>query len=321
MVALAIWILLFVTAPGLTATESVAEEVSPQRAENGSGSNDALRAYLQLQEQIHGTQLLLERQRKEAQESVTALKEAVLGQRERELNAMQSTNQLLLRVAAGFGVVGFLAMVVTAYLQWRAVTRLAEVASMLPAARTALPAPAAASELQLLGAGAAEQSSQRLFGALSQLEKRILELEHTARPAVSESAMVTSTGTNGNDAKHALDAAGEVEAEKDHDSILLAKAQSLLDLDKASEAVEVINGVLAHEPENAEALVKKGMALEQLRQVDQALECYDRAIGLNEGLTIAYLQKGGLFNRLERYEEALKCYELALKAQERAHHA
>lgn len=314
---------------GLCAAETVAGESTPARAESGSNSNESLRAYLQLQEQIHNTQLSLERDRKEGREAVAALKEAVIGQRESALGqlgrevsslniAMQNTNMLLVKIAAGFVVVGFLAMVITAFLQWRAVTRLAEVAAMIPRARQALPAPSVGVETPLFSNAAAEQSSQRLFGALTQLEKRIHELEHTAHPASAESTPVTATGTNGN-GSHTLDA--EHSQEKDHDAVLLAKAQSLLDLEKGEQALEAINEILLNEPNNPEALVKKGIALEQLRQTEEALRCYDRAIELNGGLTIAYLQKGGLFNRMERYEEALQCYEQALRAQEKAHHA
>jgi tetratricopeptide (TPR) repeat protein len=158
------------------------------------------------------------------------------------------------------------------------------------------------------------QSSTRLFGALTSLEKRILELEHTTHPHLSSGASAESTpNVNGAQAN-----GHRPEGEEDHLTLLLAKGQSLLNLDKAGEALACFEAVLQTEPHHGEALVKKGIALEQLRQVDEALRCYDQAIAANGGLTIAYLQKGGLFNRLERYEEALQCYELALHSQERA---
>jgi tetratricopeptide (TPR) repeat protein len=303
------------SAQAVTNSEPVTPDVSSVASSN---ANEALRAFLQLQEQIHLTQLSLERDRKESREAAAALREAVIGQRERELNAMQNTNSLLLRVAAGFGVIGFLAMVVTAFLQWRAVTRLAEVAAMLPGmTRPALPGAGETAATPLISNAATEQSSQRLFGALSQLEKRIHELEHTSHPAAPESGAVTATGTNGNGSHGTT-----LEApEKEKDSPLLARAQSLLDLEKGDQALGVINEILLNDPTNAEVLVKKGIAHEQLRQLDEALRCYERAIELNGSLTIAYLQKGGLFNRMERYEEALQCYEQALRAQEKAHHA
>jgi tetratricopeptide (TPR) repeat protein len=171
----------------------------------------------------------------------------------------------------------------------------------------------------LLGAGDVAQAGGKLSSVLAQLEKRILELEHTTHPAAEAKVIAAGTnaltsappnGTSGENGHHEV---------AEHDTALLAKGQSLLDMDKAAEALECFEEILRAQPDHAEALVKKGIALEQLRRMDEALQCYDRAIAANGDLTIAYLQKGGLFNRLERYEEALQCYERALHAQEKAH--
>lgn len=302
-----------------------AEDTPP---ETSFSSNDTLRAYLQLQEQLHATQLALERNRQETEslaarnaEAVAArfqaIEQALTAKRSNELEGlelrMQSTNQLLLVVAGTIASVGFLVLLLTAYLQWRAVNRLTEFSAMVTnAGRAALPP--AMPDAQLLGGGAMAPSSTRLFGALTSLEKRILELEHTTHPHLSGGASAEST-PSGNGAQ----ANGHrPEGEGEHLTLLLAKGQSLLNLDKAGEALACFEAVLQAEPNHGEGLVKKGIALEQLRQVDEALRCYDQAIAANGGLTIAYLQKGGLFNRLERYEEALQCYELALHSQERA---
>lgn len=302
-----------------------AEEPAP---ETGFGSNDTLRAYLQLQEQLHATQIALERNRQETEtlaarnaETVAArfqaLEQALTDKRSAELDAleqrMQSTHRLLLIVAGTIAVVGFLVLLFTAYLQWRAVNRLAEFSAMAQAANRAALPPLVA-ETQLLSGGAAAQSTTRLFGALTSLEKRILELEHTTHPSLSGAANAEAA-PNGNRTPPQDDRNG---GEGDHKNLLLAKGQSLLNLDKAGEALACFEEILSTEPNHGEALVKKGLALEQLRQEDEALRCYDRAIAANGGLTIAYLQKGGLFNRLERYEEALQCYEQALHSQEQA---
>jgi tetratricopeptide (TPR) repeat protein len=291
-------------------------------------SAEALRSYLQLQEQIHATQQALERNRQEAEtlaarnaEVVTTrlhlLEQAVSAQRARELEAMQSTNRLLLIMAGSFAGVGFIAMVLTAYLQWRAVNRLAEfTASLAGAGRTALPA-AGGPDLRLAGSRTTEQANERLFGALNRLEERIHELEHHAQITLPDAA--ASGGPIGDPAASQTpgsDANGQ-EASQSHLALLLAKGQSLLSLDKASEALACYDEILASEPNHREALVKKGMALEQMRRIDEALGCYDRAIAADASLTIAYLQKGGLYNRLERYDEALQCYEQALRTQEK----
>lgn len=293
-------------------------------------SNETLRSYLQLQEQLHATQLALERNRQESEalaarnaEAVAArfkaIEAAVGTQRLAEMDSMQKTlqsnNRLMLIVGGSIASVGFFVLLATGYLQWRSVNRLAEFSTLIQSARAALAAPAQnQTEAQLLGTGETAQSNGRLFGALTQLEKRIHELEHTAHEPTQAQALTAGTGNTGADAIAHSDNGGH----SDHNSLLIAKGQSLLNMEKPSEALACFEEILKAEPNHAEALVKKGIALEELRQTDEAIRCYDRAIESNADLTIAYLQKGGLFNRLERYEEALQCYEQALHAQEKA---
>lgn len=302
-----------------------------ESAQTNGSSNETLRSYLQLQKQLHETQLALERNRQETEalaaknaEAVAArfkaIEEALTTQRITELEAMKgsmetlersmdSNNRMLMTVAGTIASVGFLVLLLTAYLQWRSVSRLAEFTAVVQSARTALPS--GQTEARLLGEGDVTQSGARLSSALVQLEKRIYELEHTTHHSTGADALSVEPGA----AKIENGQHGHTE----HGAVLLAKGQSLLDMDKASEALESFEQILQTEPNHAEALVKKGIALEELRRMDEALQCYDRAIAANGDLTIAYLQKGGLFNRLERYEEALQCYEQALHAQEKAH--
>jgi tetratricopeptide (TPR) repeat protein len=307
------------------AEETNAPAAPAARTEDATNTVDALRSYLQLQEQLQATQLALERNRRDSEtlaarnaEAIAMrlqlLEQAMSAQRARDLETMQSANRLLLIVAGLFAVMGFAAMLLTAYLQWRAVNRLAEFTALLPAVgRAALPPPGP-TETRLVSAGVTEQSNARLFGALTHLENRILELEHTAHTPLAEktpSPGAAATTTTPSPDAHATN-------HSDHLALLLAKGQSLLNLDKAGEALACYDEVLAQAPNHPEALVKKGVALEQLRQIEDALRCYDSAIAADSSLTVAYLQKGGLFNRLERYEEALQCYEEALRSQEKA---
>jgi len=303
-------------------------------------ASETLRSYLQLQEQLHATQLALERNRQENEalaaqnaEAVAArfkaIEEALATKRITELDAlkgsmetlersMESNNRMLTTVTGAIAVIGFLVLLLTAYLQWRSVSRLAEFTAMVQDARAFLPPPGRV-EAQLLGAGEVAQAGGRLSSALSQLEKRILELEHTTQAPVAAKAVTASTGPAEIHLPNGASGENGQPGQTDHNSVLLAKGQSLLNMDKAAEALECFDQILRAESHHAEALVKKGIALEELRQMDEALQCYDRAIAANGDLTIAYLQKGGLFNRLERYEEALQCYEQALHAQEKAH--
>ena len=301
-----------------------------------SDTNAALRASLELQEQLHASQLALKQNReeraaleKEVAARLKVLEEAVKAQSSSELDAMKQNvatlrkdldgnNRLLLKVGGGIAVVGFFVLLATGYLQWRSVNRLAEFSTLVQSARAALPAPASAVEGQLLGASVTAQSNGRLFGALTDLEKRILELEHTAHLPGDAKVLTAGTGTTATGVSGTGESSHAVQT---HDSLLLAKGQSLLNMDKAAEALACFEEILKAEPNHGEALVKKGIALEELDQPDEAIRCYDHAIATNADLTIAYLQKGGLFNRLERYEEALQCYEQALHAQEKAHQA
>jgi tetratricopeptide (TPR) repeat protein len=196
----------------------------------------------------------------------------------------------------------FLAVLLAAYLQTRALRRFAEIAQALPMNQALQLAGVPAAPL--LGNGTAEANA-RLTVTIERLEKRIRELEggQSTKPALTAGNAAGAAGTSA--------ATGNIEA-------LLAKGQSLLNAGQAAAAVACFDTALALDPQHTEVLVKKGAALEKLAKLDDAIACYDRAIAADGGLTIAYLYKGGVFNRLERYHEALACYEQALKTQERA---
>jgi len=309
----------------------------PGSATNAAGradetnSQETLRSYLQLQEQIHATQLAVERSRTQAEATATetakaftarlqGIEQALASQRAQELAAMQSANKVMLVVAGLFAALGLLAMLFMACFQWRTINRLAEISAALPLAHALGAGPSVAAlgagDPHLVTVGQPEQSNQQLLGALERLEKRIHELEHTAHPPLDESASLNQQikapppPSNG----EPVDAAAAPEAARI--TMLLGKGQSLLNLDQAEEAQGCFDQILALDPSHPEALVKKGAALERLRKLDEAIACYDRAIAADGSLTVAYLYKGGLFNRMERFSEALECYEQALRTQE-----
>ncbi|MEK7707375.1 MAG: tetratricopeptide repeat protein, partial [Verrucomicrobiota bacterium] len=303
-------------------TTNVAEP-PPAKLET-EASPDVMRAYLQLQEQLHATQLAIESNRQEAEAAATrnteavtlrlqALEESLVAQRALELETMRSTNRVMLTVGGVCAAIGFLAMLLTAYLQWRAVSRLTEFSVLSQASLTLGRAPAhsvgaGVADTQPVSSVLTEQVNTRLLGALERLEKRIVELEHTAHPPLGEP----------NSTAGAIPADGAVAGRTDRVTLLLAKGESLLSLDKTEEALACYDEILALETDHSEALVKKGDTLERLRKIDDAISCYDRAIAAGPSLTVAYLHKGSLFNRLERYEEALQCYEQALRTQEKS---
>jgi tetratricopeptide (TPR) repeat protein len=298
-------------------------------------SQEVLRAYLQLQEQLHATQLSIEENQREAKESAAKsaealnnrmdmLEHAISAQRSSELETMQSSNRVMVIVAGAFAVIGFIAMLLMAYFQWRTVNGLAQLSTVLPAPRGLGPGPA----LAALGPGddlpvstdAAEQSNLRLLGALEHLEKRLYQIEHTpaapAEIAATDAAHApkpnsqTNGHSPGNGAEPATAGATPIPE-------LLREGEMLLNRDDAQGALGRFESALALDPANAEALVKKGSALERLQKLDEALDCYNQALAADNSMTIAYLHKGGLCNRLERFQEALDCYERALQSQEK----
>jgi tetratricopeptide (TPR) repeat protein len=294
-------------------------------AEDTNALEAVTRTCIQLQEQLHATQLAIERNRKEADLSATenakvladrlqTIERALATQRAHELEALQSANRIMLIVAGCFAAIGFVAVLLMAWFQWRTVSHLAELSAALPVAR-ALTAPAPMAALgsgdgHVGGASALDLPNQRLLGALDRLEKRIGQLEQTARPPLQPAAPHGNGATPDSAAEPAA-------AEPSRAAALLREGQALLDNDDAEGAVARFEEALTLDPANAEALVKKGAALEKLRRLDEAVVCYDRAIAADSGMTIAWLHKGGLFNRMERFSEALECYEKALLTQEK----
>lgn len=334
-----IHLLLVVTAPATVSAQDGARSEVPGSSEISS-SNDTLRAYLTLQEQVHQAQLAIDERTRQhmeqlAQKSSQALTETslALNSRLQELEHKLSTQRseetkLMLYVLSAFGAISFLAVVVTAYFQWRTVNRLADFSAALPLQRSigAAEQSLAFAEPPLLRPGQIEETNARLIGAVERLEKRILELEHAAQPSLKpaeESDVKPADGSMPFPATEPV----IIHAESEESTIpmdqesrikrLLDRGQALLNEDKPEAAVEAFDAALALEPRHAEVLVKKGLALEKARKLGEAIECYDQAIAVDGNMTIAYLYKGGLCNRMERFNEALECFEKALRTQEK----
>jgi len=301
-----------------------------------SGQSDTnaiemLRSNIQLQEQLHRIQLSIEENRRQTEAAQQAnaqsignrlqlLEKSLANERARDIDAVRSSTRVIWVVACTFGIVGFLAMVLMGY-QWRTVSHLAE--AVMPSDSGLRPGNALTTfgndDTHLLANGSAERSNAQLLSAIALLEKRIQGLEQTGVSAVKVSPPAGSYASPlalASSAESILEPT-QVAAQNDRIDLLLGKGQSLLNMDKAEEALGCFEQALATEPAHPDALLKKAAALERLRKLPEAIECYDQAIAADGALTIAYLHEGGLFNRMERYEEALECYEQALKAQEK----
>jgi tetratricopeptide (TPR) repeat protein len=293
-------------------------------------NTDAVNAFLQIQAQLHETQMSVESNRAETAAvlqhnadalatDIQLLQQNIANQRVNEANSAQTATdsirklQQTLLLVAGIGMLALLLVVIMVFLQLRAATRLIELA-MAPSAlnntQRAMPVVETAAVLPPSARAALEFSNARLLGVIERLEKRILELEHTAHAPLAES------NGNGNGNGH-----GAIKIEETPDerrlNDLIVEGQLFLDTNKADKALTCFDAALEAQPDMAEALIKKAAALEKLERMDDAIACYDRAIEAEDSATTALLQKGGLLNRLARYEEALQCYERALRTQEK----
>src|SRR5262245_54377069 len=291
-----------------------ADKTNEIKAAEESETEQARRAYLQLQEQLHATQLAIEQTRQDTSEAarrsaeiiaarLKLIEQTLVLQRERELETMQKSNRLILTGAGVFGGVGILALVFTAWFLLRAMNRLSEIAATFPMGHALAPAAApalGAGQTHLVGFGSTEPPGPRLLGAIERLEKRIHELESTAP--------LPSAGNHKQDENASATQPSRAESERSEKiSMMLGKGQALLHMDQPENALLCFDEILADEPNHTEALVKKGTALERLKRFDEAIEFYDRAITADRSLTLAYLYKGGVYNQLERFSEALEC--------------
>lgn len=305
------------------------EEPKTDEAPTNQITGDTMRAYLDIQEKLHATQLAIERNQQQADAAAAraaeslaarlkAIEQSLDSQRARQDETWVKSNQFMLILTSAFGSIGLLSFLAAAYLHWSASSRLAQfvTASKMPALGMGRGTAGAieAGELQL-PMTTTDAGASQLLATISRLEKRIHELEEAAQ--VPQFA--------GNNAAELTSEAGNSQQKTEPDSanimrlnLLLGKGQSLLHLNKPEEAIACFDEVLSMDPANVEALLKKGSALERLEKLKEAIVCYDRAIEADDSLTIAYLQKGGVFNRLELYSEAQECYEQALRTQEKA---
>ena len=265
----------------------------------GLTREDIANNYLQIQEQIHATQLAIAESQLAAADAaksnseilarrLESLEQSVAAQHSADAEAARKTQQMTLFLAGTFGLAGLGIMLLMVYFQWRAFTQIAQISSQQHAA---IANANAVHQLAAPGRATVESSNARLLDVVGQLEKKIIELENGSSLLVAAAdAKITS---------HA--AAGEVYP----------------DTNSPQDALVSVEKILATQPTNSELLIKKAILLEKLGRTDEALAVCDRAIAADGALAGAHLHKGGLLNQLQRYDEALDCYERALVAQEK----
>ncbi len=301
-----------------------------------STNSDTQNALLQIQEQLRATQLAISdiRVRDEAEAAsntavltarIQSLEQTVASQHTGEMDFVHKAQQQTLILAGAFALVGVGALLVIFYFQWRAFSQFSEISATklaLQSSGTSLIGPAnqLASALSAPARAAVETSNMRLLTLVERLEKRVGEVEQSARGALPPPPV--SSGQH-DFAPGSRPAASVPAAQNGHHgprlriANLLADGQTLLNADQPENALKLFEEALALSPDNPDALIKKAGALEKLNRADEAIACYNRAIEMDESATMAWLQKGGLFNRMARYDEAMQCYEKALRAQEK----
>ncbi len=287
---------------------------------------EVMRSFLHLQEQVHATQMAVERSRLDA-ESVAArntealnarlriIEDALTEARKQDRRAVEEasrqiseSNQRMMILAGIFACIGFLAVAATAWLQWRTASRL----TLQPSA-VGFPALMSAPGYAPLGpgAGAGPAANARLRDALGRLEHRIVELELGQHVIRTPAEVPSAAGT-----VNALPATPSGTTPSAQLASLIKEGEELLAHEEAEKAITHFDAILAKHPGHPEVLLHKGAALERLQRDQEALECYDLALRADQNLTMAYLHKGGLYNRMERFTEAMECYEKALRVQE-----
>jgi tetratricopeptide (TPR) repeat protein len=279
-------------------------------------NTDAINAFLQIQAQLHETQMTVESNRQQTVAAMARNADALVTDIQlvenveknvaAETETAQRVEQTMLIVAI-VGMAVLAAVVTMVFLQLRTATKLIELAmatspSGVNGAR-ALPVVETPVALPPSARAALEFSNARLLGVIERLEKRILELEHSARTPLEDNNHLSSPVPETPDQRRLTD--------------LIVEGQLFLDTNKPEKAIFCFDAALEMHPGMADALIKKAAALEKMEKTDEAIACYDRAIQSEDSATTALLQKGGLLNRLARYEEALQCYERALQTQEK----
>jgi tetratricopeptide (TPR) repeat protein len=262
-----------------------------------------------------------------------AIESSLALQHQRALETRQETARTILLVAACLAGAALLGALLASLILARAVRRMSDmVVAVLPPARqlgpgswgSHLPAVAGAEPGPGEFPAAVEQAGAKFLGAIEQLEKRIVELEHsTQNSAHLPPGTSTAPGANGGSTSYEFSVSALQQKQYPEASgpagVLVSwigKGQALLNLGQAEEALTCFDKALELNPTHAETHVKRGMALEKLGKFEAAMTAYDQALAADRTFTLAYLYKGAVCNRLQRFREAVECYENALKSEQ-----
>lgn len=326
----------------------VAPEASSTSSRSAASPEDLsqaelLKAYLQLRDQLHTTQLAIATSRAEAEaasraqaaalaEKMESIKTAMAAERdrqqaerdrlqaerERQQAEMQRTNERVLWIAGVFGGVGLIALLLMPMYQMRAINRITELATVRPQlaapnSQTALlPADTAVPSDQ-----AATNSSQRLISALNRMEQRIMELETTASAPIKTASVPPAPPTPPSapasptpPATISLVAATPTAKTVNEPPPPAAPAPA-----PAPAAAASPQSTPADDDQAAwiAVLLNKARTLLTANKPLDAIACYDEILKLNRCEPEALIQRGAALERVNRFEEAIECYDRAIK--------
>ena len=326
------------------ASEASSASSRPAASPEDLSQAELVKAYQQLRDQLHATQLAiaLANSRAEAEATsraqVTALAEKLelmktamaaerdrqqverdrqQAERERQQAEMQRTNERVLWIAGVFGGVGLIALLLLPMYQMRAINRISELAAVRPQ----LPAPTPQNALLPADAAApadqaATHSSQRLISALNRMEQRILELETTASAPIKTASVPPAPPPPATPpATISLVAASPTAKTVNEPS------------PSAAPAPVPVPAPIAAPPQRTPAdddqaawiavLLNKARTLLAANKTLDAIACYDEILKLNRCEPEALIQRGAALERVNRFEEAIECYDRAIKYTEK----
>jgi tetratricopeptide (TPR) repeat protein len=242
---------------------------------------------------------------------LAGLQTSLVSQKQREIQIAEEARTFNFQVMLAAAAIVVVILLTSYWFQFRCMNRVVEMTQKM----NALPAPANLPPPML------EWQSERegkLLEAVKLLESRIEHLETPANGA-SELKELKSNGTsteNGHSSEPAVKlidvGPAELAPKESKISLLLAKGEILLDMERWEEALKCFQEALAMEPKNAEAHLKKGIALERLNRLEHSLDSYEEAVRLNPNRAFAYVYKARVLAALHRYDEALNVYDSAL---------
>jgi tetratricopeptide (TPR) repeat protein len=130
-----------------------------------------------------------------------------------------------------------------------------------------------------------------LGAVVRELEKRVCELESTARP------ILPGREVSAAEVRPAVAETKEIQT-------LIARGKAKLAAGEAQEAIDCFDAVLRFDARNIEALVRQGRALEAVGRTAEAVENYERAFAADATLAAVFLGKGDVVHLLEQIEPA-----------------